>query len=631
MPFGLCNAPATFQCLMNRVFEPSIGNFIRAFLDDFCIYGSKMDHLYQMETTFQRLDEAQASLNPKKCVFGCSKGVLLGHVVSRDGIGIDPNKVSKIKELPSPMNRSKLRSFLGHVGYYRRFIKNFSKIAQPLTQFLKKDVTYELGNKAHEAFGQLKESLVSSPVLKNLDWSKPFIVYTDASDAALGSTLSQKDENGNEHPIYFGSRQMSSAEVNYTVTEKEALAIIFAVKKFRNYLLGKKFLVVTDHQALKYIVNKPNPSGRIARWIILLQEFEFDIIDRPGKKHVNADALSRAYDGLGSSCDDDDFPDATLFSLDTIRSEYIDIWNYLNEFKFPNGSNAKTKRKITQASRPYSILHGVLFRIGPDGQYKRAVGRDQGKELLEEFHNGTCGGHFSGQLTARRILDAGYHWPTLFKYCYNYCKTCDICQTHGNRKTSSTPLCPILPLGPFEKWGINIVGPLPTTSHQNKYVVVTTYYLTKWVEARPLKTASMDEVARFIYERIVTRFGCPLEIVTDQGSHFINEVVEALVNKFSIKHRKATTYKPSTNGQVERTNFVLCQILAKDVALQVHKWDKRIHAALWAYRATSKSATGYSPFQLAYGIDPVLPIEFDIPTVRVMKNERMDESDSVKE
>ncbi|KAH9291311.1 hypothetical protein KI387_043498, partial [Taxus chinensis] len=127
---------------------------------------------------------------------------------------------------------------------------------------------------------------------------------------------------------------------------------------------------------------------------------------RPGKKHVNADALSRAYDGLGSSCDDDDFPDAALFSLDTIPSEYIDIWNYLNEFKFPDGANAKTKRKITQASHPYSILHGALFRIGPDGQYKRVVGRDQGKELLEEFHNGTCGGHFSGQLTARRILDA---------------------------------------------------------------------------------------------------------------------------------------------------------------------------------------------------------------------------------
>ncbi|KAH9297584.1 hypothetical protein KI387_029266, partial [Taxus chinensis] len=224
MPFGL--------------FEPYIGNFIRVFLDDFYIYGSKMDHLHQMETTFQRLDEAQASLNPKKCVFGCSKGVLLGHVVFRDGIGTDPDKVSKIKELPFPMNRSKLRSFLGHVGYYKRFIKNFSNITHPLTQFLKKDVTYEPGNKAHEAFEQLKEALVSSPVLKNPDWSKPFIVYTDASDAALGSTLSQKDENGNDHPVYFGSRQMSSAEVNYTVTEKEALAIIFAINKFRNYLLG---------------------------------------------------------------------------------------------------------------------------------------------------------------------------------------------------------------------------------------------------------------------------------------------------------------------------------------------------------------------------------------------------------
>ncbi|KAH9313425.1 hypothetical protein KI387_044059 [Taxus chinensis] len=169
MPFGLFNALATFHCFMNRVFEPYIGNFIRVFLYYFYIYGSKMDHLHQMETSFQRLDEAQASLNPTKCVFGCFKGILLGHVVSRDGIGTDPDKFSKIKDLPFPMNRSKLRSFLGHVGYYRRFIKNFSKITQPLTQFLKKDVTYEPGNKVHEDFEQLKEALASSPILKNPD------------------------------------------------------------------------------------------------------------------------------------------------------------------------------------------------------------------------------------------------------------------------------------------------------------------------------------------------------------------------------------------------------------------------------------------------------------------------------
>ncbi|OAE24162.1 hypothetical protein AXG93_2752s1770 [Marchantia polymorpha subsp. ruderalis] len=322
MPFGLCNAPATFQRFMNRVFEPFIGKFVRDFIDDFCVYGRKADHFDHLIKILQRLEEAKASLNPEKCIFGCEEGLLLGHIISKNGIAVDPEKVTRIMELPFPATLTKLRQFLGMVGYYRRFILSFSNKAHALTNYMKKGVEYELIFKdeaAKTAFEVLKKALVTAPILAKPDWGKPFILYTDASNIAVGCTLSQLDDEKHDHPIAYASRQMVQAEKNYSVTEREALAVIFSLKKFRHYLLGGRFTIVTDHKALKYIFNKPNAEGRIARWKLLLAEFDYTIEDRPGKKHANADLMSRAYDDGGDQSVDDTFPDEDLLVMDTIQ------------------------------------------------------------------------------------------------------------------------------------------------------------------------------------------------------------------------------------------------------------------------------------------------------------------------
>jgi hypothetical protein len=297
----------------------------------------------------------------------------------------------------------------------------------------------------------------------------------------VGSTLSQLDENGHDHPIHFASRQLTSAEKNYTVTEQEGLVVIFSLKKFRHYLLGYKAKIVTDHKALTYLVNKPNPSGRLARWLLLMEEFDIDIVHRPGRRHGNVDGLTRAYEGVGDVSEDDDFPDAAIMSINAEEApeEYREIIQYLDGMRFPDGATKAVRTRIAHKSRNYSMIGNQLYFQGRDGVLRRTIGKRDTSRLLYEFHDGFCGGHFAGRITAEKILQAGYYWPTLFKDAHDYCKSCDVCQAYAQRSTVSGPLHPIPPLGPFEKWGIDLMGPLPMTRRGHRFIVVATDYLTK--------------------------------------------------------------------------------------------------------------------------------------------------------
>jgi hypothetical protein len=318
---------------------------------------------------------------------------------------------------------------------------------------------------SRRTFEQLKSALQVVPILRTPDWNKPFLVYCDASGEAMGSTLSQLDENGHDHPIYFASRQLTSTEKNYTVTEQEGLAVIFSFKKFHHYLLGYKAKIVTDHKALTYLVNKPNPSGRIARWLLLMEEFDIDIIHRPGRRHGNVDGLTRAYEGMGDVSGDDDFPNAAIMSINAEEApeEYREIILYLDGMRFPNGATKAGKTKITHKSRNYSMIGNQLSFQGRDGVLRQTIGKRDTSHLLYEFHDGFCGGHFVGRITTEKILQVGYYWPTFFKGAHDYCRSYDVCQAYAQRSTISGPLHPIPPLGPFEKWGVDLMGSLPMT------------------------------------------------------------------------------------------------------------------------------------------------------------------------
>ena len=294
MPFGLCNAPATFQRLMDTVLRDILWQYVVVYIDDINV-GSKTfdDHLHHLEQVFHRLKQAGLKLSPEKCFFFKDEIPFLGHVVSRNGIQTDPEKLRIIKEFPIPVDLTQLRGFIALASYYRKFVKNFSSIVEPLNRLLKKNTPYEWSKDQHDAFERLKTCLMTPPILAYPNFKKPFILYTDASTFALGAILSQKNENNRECVIAYASRTLNKHERNYSVTELECLAVIWSVKHFHHYLHGQKFTVITDHAALRYLMNLSNPVGKLGRWLMILNGYELEIINRPGKHHTNVDTLSR--------------------------------------------------------------------------------------------------------------------------------------------------------------------------------------------------------------------------------------------------------------------------------------------------------------------------------------------------
>jgi hypothetical protein len=297
MPFGLTNAPSTFQRLMDSILRELLGEFAQVYLDDIIIYSKTWeDHLDHLEQVFERLYKAGLKLGREKCVFAKNQIQFLGHVVSEEGIKPDPQKLELLKDWPIPRTKKDVRSFVGFASYYRKFIAKFSEIAQPLHKIMNEKSEYIWEEKQQQAFDKLREELLKEAVLQHPNFSNEFIVSTDASGGGLGAILSQIDNQGRERPIAFASKSLIGAQHNYCATDLELLAVKWAVtQKFKQYLLGRKFTVITDHEALKFLLNKEgeNLSKRMQRWILSLTGYDFKIEYKPGKKHQNVDALSR--------------------------------------------------------------------------------------------------------------------------------------------------------------------------------------------------------------------------------------------------------------------------------------------------------------------------------------------------
>ncbi|GJY03734.1 reverse transcriptase domain-containing protein [Tanacetum coccineum] len=348
MPFGLCNAPATFQRCMLAIFHDMIEESVEVFMDDFSVFGNSFDTcLNNLDKMLQRCKDAHLVLNWEKCHFMVKEGIVLGHKVSSAGLEVDKAKIDVISKLPPPTNIKGIRSFLGHAGFYRRFIKDFSKIARPLTKLLEKDTPFEFNDECQKAFELLKERLTCAPVIVSPNWNLPFELMCDASDFAVGAVLGQKDGK-NFHPIYFASKTLNSAQQKYTVTEKELMAVVFAFDKFRSYLILSKTIVHTDHSALRHLFKKQDAKPRLIRWILLLQEFDIEIKDRKGTENVAADHLSRLENNETSDDSevDDNFPEETLMEINTINEPWFaDFANYLVGNIIPKGMTLKYQPK----------------------------------------------------------------------------------------------------------------------------------------------------------------------------------------------------------------------------------------------------------------------------------------------
>jgi hypothetical protein len=371
----------------------------------------------------------------------------LGHVISQRGIEVDKAKVNLISNLPPPRTVKKICSFLGHAGFYRRFIKDFSKIAKPLCRLLAKETLFEFDEEYVKAFGALKEILTSTPVIRPPSWGESFEIMCDTSDYAVGAVLGQHIEKL-PHVIYYASRTLNDAQLNYSTTEKELLVVVFVLDKFRSYLLGSKIIIYSDHAALKYLFSKKDAKSCLIRWILLLQEFDIEIWDKKGTENVVVDHLSRLTMDFTEDATpiSETFPDEQLMHIAHNPAPwFVDIVNYLVTGQMPLHWGQQDKLKFLSKVKTFLWDDPYLFKYCPNQIIRRCIFEFDQTNVISFCHDHAYEGYFSANKTNAKILQCGFYWPTMFVDVRAYCTSYERCQKLGSiSKRNMMPLNPIL-------------------------------------------------------------------------------------------------------------------------------------------------------------------------------------------
>ena len=609
MPFGLCNAPASFERLVDSILQEYKWKICLCYIDDIVVFSNNFsDHIERLETVLNCFHEAGLTMNTKKCRFAYTQLSIFGHIIDSSGVKPDPSRIKPVSEFPKPSTTKDVRSFLGLCSYYRRFIKGFANIANPLNSLLQKSKSFVWENKQEESFLTLKKCLTTAPILAIFTPGLPISIHTDASGYGIGAVILQK-HGEMERVVAYASRTLSKAERNYSTTERECLAVVWATIKFRPYLFGASFTIVTDHHALCWLANLKDPSGRLARWAMRMQEFDFTICFKSGKKHLDADSLSRCPI---------DIPD------DNIKICIVDKNKIEDKDEAYMENLKKILNKATDSNESikenFKLENNYLFKRNPKpfGQSWLLIpSKPERKNILETYHSHPTSGHLGIARSFSRI-SSRFFWPSLFKDVENFVRTCHLCQTR--KKPPTAPLGYLQPIPPtsvpYEKIGIDLVGPFPVTKKKNKWIVTTMDYHTKYLEAEALVSATAERVASFVLRKIILRHGAPKIIISDRGAQFMSKLLNELMKQSNIGHNPTTAYHPQTNGLTERVHRTLADMLSMYTNEWHTNWDDILPFVQFAYNTSVQEATGYSPFFLLHGREPTTTLEtmFPYPT-----------------
>lgn len=708
MCFGLTNAPATFQRLMENVLQGLQWEECVLFMDDTIVPSADFDEgLDRLERVWQRFDEANLKLKPSKCLLFQREIKFLGHVVSAQGVKTDPDKVSTVKEWPVPKSAKQVRSFLGLCSYYRRFVKGFADIARPLHKLCEKRGSFHWSEQAQTAFETLKQKLTSTPVLGYPLPNLPFTLDTDASDEAVGAVLSQI-QDGQERVVAYMSRSLNRAETSYCVTRKELLAVVLSLKHFHPYLYGQEVLLRTDNAAVSWMRNLKNPQGQVARWLEEMGNYNLHVTHRPGAVHRNADALSRRPCHSCSKAQASELTDeqsclvhepgevvesvdvtpkfgksteikvnATKQSDATVSDTNVDInqpscssWpdNQPQRLTQKSAESKTCEFKVKSASRvlegwePEALRNtqmadeniGPIFRAREAGEtrlpwiqvssgkaelkslwatwdrlliidgvlYRRRAGDEkQGLELqivvpaalrpqvMKHHHDIPTAGHLSAEKTLDK-MKFQFFWPSMKESVHSYCLNCDLCTARKTPKGQThAPLGQYLVGEPMERIALDILGPLPLTEQNNKYVLVVVDLFTKWTEAYPLPDQEARTIVTVFVNEFICRYGTPLQIITDQGKNFESNVFKEVCDLLQIDKTRTTSYHPQANGTAERFNRTLATMLTTYCETKQRMWDVYLPQVMMAYRSSPNSATHQTPNKMVFGRDVTLPMQ----------------------
>ena len=657
MPFGLTNAPATFQRLIETCMGDLHLNSCLLYLDDIVVFSKSFEeHLTRLEAVFQRLHQAGLKLKTSKCHFFKQSIKYLGHIISAKGVHTDPDKISTVRDWPVPISAKELLSFLGFVGYYRRFIRNFSQIARPLYEVttgvpskrnkIKVCPGFRWGPEQEDAFKKLKDLVTSAPVLAFANFNKPFILHTDASAESLGACLYQQQDDNTERPVAFASRGLSPSERNYPAYKLEFLSLKWAVTdKFHDYLYGVPFHMITDNNPLTYIFTTAKLDATSQRWVSALSNYQFSIEYRSGKLNQDADGLSRirwpeALNIQHVSCNSvqallsaSTLPagcsEALVMShkaIQDIEGLYIgkhtsrdwarihhrdptisQVVQHLRGAKVQNFQHNEAFQSFLREKDKLVIVKGVLYRkrlCDNIIKFQLVLPEEYRKAALQGCHDQV--GHLGRDRTLELLRDR-YFWPGMTKEASDYVAHCERC-IRRKIPPNRAPLINISSSFPLELVCIDYLS-LESCKGGIEDILVVTDHFTKYAQAYPTKGQQATTVAKVLYDNFFMHYGFPAKLHSDQGRQFEGKVIAALCDLAGIEKTRTSPYHPMGNGLTERFNRTLINMLGTLDPDQKSDWKKYIPSLVHAYNCTRHDSTGFSPYELMFNRQPRLPVD----------------------
>ena len=635
LPYGLSNSPLTYVRLMNHVLSGLIGKSICCFMDDILIFSkTEQEHFQIIEQVLSRLADAGLKIKMEKCNFLKSKITYLGHELSRHGVKALKSKIEAVENYPTPTKTETVRSFLGLTGYYRKYIKGYAEIAYPLSSLLKKNVKFAWGESQQKSFDTLKDKLTHAPLLIYPDYTQEFVLCTDASDIGLGGVLMQHRDGGLK-PIAYTSRLCTSAERNYSVTERETLAVIYCLEHFRDIILGYEIKVFTDHMAIQNLFKYKNLRGRLARWFTILQNYDVKFQYIRGNKNTAADALSRNIPPKTSE-------DTVVFSLqefvtlsheELLEEQYKDEkFHDIIEYLRDTDNNDPPPVTIRHGKENCTISHFTLVNdllyhtstpqskeVTRETVSQLVIPQTLVKDVLKLLHDSPTSSH-PGRDKTYHQAQLKYFWPKMRQDIYLHVENCLTCaQIKGNPHSPAPILEYPIPSKPWQRIHIDTLE-LPLSENGYKYLFVAIDYFSRYCILQPIPNKKAETIATTIINQIICNYSTPHTIITDQGSEYVNQIMSELCNQFSIKKVNIHVYRPQSNGVVERLNRKIIHCLRSLINPYSIQWDTWIPLVKCSLNTQINASTGETPHFIVFAEEKELPYDLLNSPPRVIYN-----------